>query len=278
VAAPTTAVYFASSVATRAANQEPFASIALRTYLLGGLGAACVALSWIQRSRVAAIAALLGDRTRLLDELVHLGDREHRQLSERLHDGALQYVLAARLDLDDVRAEAPADAVERIDHALAQAARLLRSTVSELHPDLLERTGLASALRSLAVASARGNLAVDVDLDGWPGGLRTTADPLLFGAARELVGNAVKHAGAERIRLSLAYHGTTARLVVADDGRGIEAGERQHRLDEGHIGLYSQAVRIEAAGGTLSVVGAPTGTVATVELPVTATPATPSPG
>jgi signal transduction histidine kinase len=56
--------------------------------------------------------------------------------------------------------------------------------------------------------------------------------------------------------------------VVADDGRGITDDERRRRLDEGHIGLYSQALRIEAAGGTLSVVGAPTGTTATVELPL----------
>jgi two-component system NarL family sensor kinase len=267
VAGPAVAVYFATSWATQAANEEPFASIALRTFLLAAMAAACVGLSWIQRSRVATIGGLLGDRTRLLDELVHLEDREHRQLSERLHDGALQYVLAARLDLDDVRAVAPGEAVERIDHALTEAARMLRSTVTELHPDLLERTGLARALRTLAVATARSDLTVDVAADGWPDDLRTPLDPLLFAAARELVGNAVKHAHAGHIQLALGQDRDAVHLVVADDGRGISDDERRRRLDEGHIGLYSQALRIEAAGGTLSVVGARAGTVATVDLP-----------
>ena len=50
---------------------------------------------------------------------------------------------------------------------------------------------------------------------------------------------------------------------------GIDPG---HRLEEGHIGLASHALRVEAAGGRLAVgPGAPTGTVATVELPLPAT-------
>jgi signal transduction histidine kinase len=58
-------------------------------------------------------------------------------------------------------------------------------------------------------------------------------------------------------------------LVVTDDGRGIVDEERRRRLDEGHIGLYSQTVRVEA-GGALTVVGSASGTTGTVVLPVEA--------
>ena len=267
VVVPTVIVYLIASLATQAANDEPWESIVMRTFMLAAVGAACVGLSWIQRSRVRAIGRLLEERTRLVDELVNLEDREHRDLSERLHDGALQYVLAARQDLDDLRQGPAEEAVDRIDHALTETSRMLRSTVSELHPAVLERAGLARALRDLAVATARRDLTVDVDVDDWPDGMRTPVDTLLLSAARELLSNVVKHADARRARISLGLHGDWARLAVADDGRGVSDQARQQRLDEGHIGLYSQTLRIEAAGGTLTVVGDASGTVATVVVP-----------
>ena len=78
VAAPTIAVYLVSSVLTKSANAEPWESILLRTLVLIGLGCGCVALSWVQRSRVRTIGALLRDRTSLLNELIGTEDRERR--------------------------------------------------------------------------------------------------------------------------------------------------------------------------------------------------------
>ncbi|GAA2881452.1 hypothetical protein GCM10010472_44460 [Pseudonocardia halophobica] len=55
-------------------------------------------------------------------------------------------------------------------------------------------------------------------------------------------------------------------MVVADDGVGIGPGAAGP--GGGHIGLASHAVRIEAAGGCLTIApGASSGTVVTVEVP-----------
>ena len=277
VVIPTVLVFLGSSVTTQTSNDEPWASIALRTAVLAGVGAACVVLSRIQRSRVAAIGGLVRDRTGLLDDLMHLEDRERRELSERLHDGALQYVLAARQELDDVRDGADLTAVARVEQALVESSRLLRSTVTELHPAVLDHAGLARAVRELAAAQSRPDLSISVELGDWPDGVRTTVDALLFSAARELLSNVVKHAGADSATVALGLYGESARLVVADDGRGIDADARQRGLDDGHIGLHSQTLRVEAAGGTLTIAGGPSGTVAIVEVSGTlALPAHPS--
>ena len=274
VVVPTVVVYLVASLVTQAANDEPWESIILRTFMLASVGVACVGLSRIQRSRLAAIGGLVEDRTRLLDELVHLEDRERRDLSERLHDGALQYVLAARLDLEDLHGPSADEAAARIDHALAESSRILRSTVSELHPAVLEHAGLARALQDLAAATARSDLTIEVDVDDWPEALRTPVDALLFSAAREFLSNVVRHADAHHARVTLALAGNLARLVVADDGRGMAKGARQQGLDEGHIGLHSQTLRVEAAGGSLTVAGEAAGTVATVLVPVKPLPGT----
>jgi two-component system, NarL family, sensor kinase len=272
VVVPTVVVYFASSAAARIANTEPWDSIALRTVVLAGLGAGCVLLSRVQRSRVVTIAALATDRSRLLAETVRIEERERRDLAEHLHDGALQYVLAARQDLDDVRASGDTRAVDRIDEALRESALLLRSTMTELHPAVLEQSGLASALADLTRSvGARRGMAIAVDTAGWPADVRTSADPLLFATARELLTNVAKHAAAEHVELTAELADRIARLTVLDDGVGIDETVLAQRLAEGHIGLASRRVRLEAAGGMLRIQPRqPRGTVAVAELPVEA--------
>lgn len=267
---PTVVVYVGASIATRAANEEPWGSLLLRSFVLVGAGLACVALSYVQRSRVLTIAEPAGDRSRLVTELITLEDRERRELSEALHDGALQYVLAARMDLDDLRDTADTDSVERLDHALSESAKLLRSTVTELHPAVLAQAGLARALDDLTRSlTGRGGLVPTLVTDRWPDDLRTAVDPVLYAAARELLTNVVKHASATAVRVDLDIVGAVAVLRVTDDGVGVPTGALGEKLKAGHIGLASQRTRIEAAGGGLDVLGVrPHGTEATVRLPL----------
>jgi len=270
VVLPTAAVYFLAAVATQEANAEPWTSLLLRTLVIVGVALGCVGLSRIQRSRVRTIGRLAQARSGLLAELTGLEERERRALSEHLHDGALQYVLAARFDLDDARETGDPAAFDRLEQALAESTRLLRSTVAELHPAVLARAGLPSALRDLATAAAaRGGLAVTVDAEGWPMGERTEADPLLYRTAAELLNNVVKHAQAASAVVTLELADGTARLVVADDGVGMPENAAGGALRRGHIGLASHTLRIDAAGGRFtSAANRPHGTVVTVELPV----------
>jgi len=270
VVVPTAVVYFLAAVATREANVEPWTSLLLRTLVIVGVALGCVGLSRIQRSRVRTIGRLAQARSGLLAELTGLEERERRALSEHLHDGALQYVLAARFDLDDARETGDPAAFDRLEQALAESTRLLRSTVAELHPAVLARAGLPSALRDLATAAAaRGGLAVTVDAEGWPAGERTEADPLLYRTAAELLNNVVKHAQAASAVVTLELADGTARLVVADDGVGMPENAAGGALRRGHIGLASHTLRIDAAGGRFtSAANPPHGTVVTVELPV----------
>jgi two-component system NarL family sensor kinase len=273
---PTTIVYGVAAVITQTANEEPSAVVALRIAVLAGLSIAAIGLTELQRSRVLTIATLVQDRTHLLAELTDLAERERREMAEQLHDGALQYILAARMDLEDLRDgdeltdRAALSSVERLDEALRESASLLRSTVTELHPAVLSASGLASAVATLATTAAqRAGLGLQLDLDGWPADRRDSLDLLLYTAAREFVANVVRHARASEMSVRLRISGGTAELTVADDGLGIDRQQVADRLAAGHIGLTSNRIRIEAAGGFLSIEnGSPRGTVAAVTLPL----------
>ena len=268
IAIPTVAAFLATAWITKSDNHEPWASILLNTTILAGLAGGSVALSRIQRSKVEMIARLAQQRTQLLDELAGLEKREREALAERVHDGALQYVLVARQDLDDVRSGS-VDAVDRVQSSLKEASQLLRDVARELHPEVLARLGLKSAIAHLAASiSARPNLALEVDSQTWPDDERTDADHVLYGAAREILTNAIKHARAQKIHVELGRDAGIALLRITDDGVGISQTAITRSVENGHIGLTSIRTKVLASGGQFDVRANSPGTEITISIPL----------
>lgn len=268
VVAPTVLVFLVSSIAARAANDEPWTSVALRTFVLAGLSVAAVLLCRVQQARVVAIGTIASDRARLASEMVVVEDRERSALAEHLHDGALQYVMSARQDLAMAQQGDPI-AFDRVEQALRETSGLLRDVTRELHPAVLEQVGLGPAISTLTQAAGdRHGLKTHVDVSAWPR-RRTEGDRILYATARELVSNVAKHARATFVSVSLRLDAGRATLVVRDDGIGINEGSARACVEDGHIGLASRRTRLAAAGGELTLDGSTShGTTATAVLPL----------
>ncbi|MFF0215923.1 sensor histidine kinase [Streptomyces vinaceus] len=227
-----------------------------------------IAVSRVQERRLASVAALTVSRSVLLQDVVSAESRERRAVAESVHDGPLQTVLAVRQDLGQARKDPDGGSayVDRAYELLADVERELRQVTVTLHPSVLEQAGLAAGVRTLAeTASERGGIAVDCALDRTR---RTPADPMLFGVARELLGNVVRHARATHVRVGLRDTGTAVILEVQDDGVGMDPGVLADRLAEGHIGMASQRARIEALGGRMELLPVERGTWVRVTVPV----------
>lgn len=87
----------------------------------------------------------------------------------------------------------------------------------------------------------------------------------LYRCARECAVNVAKHAAADSVDITLDSDEVGIRLVVRDDGIGIPAGALAR--SDGHLGLALLREAATDLGGSLSVEGAPGGTVVTVSLP-----------
>jgi two-component system NarL family sensor kinase len=272
IAVPTVAAFFVVNWVDQAANgDEPWGSMLSTTGVMFGLAAGSVALSWIQQTNSRTIAKLAEERTHLLEEVINLEKRERQTLSERLHDGALQYVLASRREMEEVR-EGSGEAMDRVDSALAESSRLLRDVVRELHPEVLARSGLKAAITALADGiAARTDLDVHFASDGWPDDLRTDADHLLYSAAREFSTNAIKHAKAQNLRFALRQADGRAFLCVADDGVGTPIERLALSVERGHIGFASIRAKVLAVGGVLDI-HSPPGTEIAISVPLQTTP------
>ena len=196
--------------------------------------------------------------------IVTASDEARRRIERDLHDGTQQRLvslgLAARAALADVAADRGDLRAElsRVAAGLADAVAELQDFSRGIHPATLSERGLGPALRTLARRSA-----VPVDLD-----VTTNArypEPIEIAAyyvASEALANAMKHAQASRIEMSLTTRNGSLLLSVRDDGVG---GANPARGS----GLAGLADRVEALGGSIHVHSAAgTGTHITVDLPL----------
>lgn len=215
------------------------------------LAVATTALCFVLARRALRVKALQEVRRQLVSEAMQADERRSREVAEHLHDGPLQTLLAARLELDEARERNPDPALDIVYEALQETATGLRSTVTQLHPQVLAQLGLTSAVRELLKQfEARTQVAVDADLEevGKP-----ESQQLLHRAARELLTNVGKHAGAKTVQVRLNRNGDRLNLTIADDGRGFDPAVVGQSVADGHIGLGSLVARFDAMGGAIDI-------------------------
>ncbi len=214
------------------------------------IGFTAVVLANLLTRRRERIADLSTARGRLVAQAVAAEERTRKQVADTLHDHAIQNLLTARQDLVDVRGGDP-DALDRAEEALRLALEQLRNVVHELHPYLLDRLDLPSALQTIAEQQARrGGYKIQVEIDPTVAGVH---DQLIASLIREFLANAATHANASLVKVQAAHRGDTIVLDVIDNGRGFTPQEQTAALREGHIGLASSRERVEACAGTLNV-------------------------
>lgn len=176
--------------------------------------------------------------------LVAAADDERRRIQRDLHDGAQSNLVALGMRLRSLQRGGEAPAVEP---QLAEAVELVQRTIADLRamaqgvrPSSLDE-GLEPALRAMVRS-----VPVPVDLDLDPVAVPEPRATAAYYLAAEAVTNALKHARAGRIGISLTGEAGGLRLAVRDDGAGGP-------VDAIGFGLSAVRDRVEAAGGTLRV-------------------------
>ncbi|OSZ65766.1 PAS domain S-box protein [Hydrogenophaga sp. IBVHS2] len=221
--------------------------------------------------RSQAERALRRYRRELSELTQRLLDQEKtttRRLAQTLHDQLGQTLGAIRLSFDALCSMRPADADTRwvarehklgelVDTAIAE----VRQALVILRPPLLESAGLEAALDN-EVRNRRGD-AGPVELElvvsteacqrRWPAEVEYAA----FMVAREALSNALLHAGASRVQLTIAGHDDRLCVSVQDDGVGLSEHLEQGR--PGHLGMVGMRERALAIGARLAVGSGPAG-------------------
>ena len=228
------------------------------------------------RQRTQALTQEMAERQRLEEEILRVSERERRSIGHDLHDSLCQHltatalagqVLAERLEAKGLPEEADAGKVVAL---VEEGIELARSLARGLYPVEIGAEGLMGAFQELADVITKGAKIRCVFECDPPVLIHSgTQAAHLYRIAQEAVRNALKHAKARRIGISLSERDGRIRLAVEDDGVGLpETGATGSGL-----GIRIMAHRAAMIGGTFALEPALTGgTIVTCTLPSQAAP------
>jgi len=131
----------------------------------------------------------------------------------------------------------------------------IRQLSHELHPTALQHTGLAVALQMACEDLSRvSTLDIQLFADGDTADLPPEVALCLFRVAQEGLSNAVRHARAATIRLSLRRRTGDVMLLVDDNGVGFVPSSTRTKSG---LGLHSMVQRLSLVGGILTIDSTP---------------------
>lgn len=207
----------------------------------------------------------------LSGQLLRLQDEEHRRIARELHDGTVQTLSAALMNLS-VLSESPAlrelryerTLVSRTQDFMNQSVKELRTLSYLLHPSVLDELGLVPAVRSwLDGFTERTGIPVDISMPSPMSRLSPEVETALFRIIQEALGNIHRHAHASNASVRLEIENCTINLEITDDGRGFDPARANRKAGVGLPGMRERAVQL---GGSLAVASQPGKTVIRVVL------------
>jgi signal transduction histidine kinase len=203
----------------------------------------------------AAIALQLAEHRRQAEQMAVFEDRD--RIAKDLHDLVIQRLYATGMSLQGatslITSPEVAERVSRSVDALDDTIREIRSAIFALqtHPADRPVSLRAQILHVVQEMTAALGFAPSLQLDG----ALDTLVPAPIGehmltALREMLSNAARHSGADRIDVVVRASGADLELTVRDNGSGIPDGGRRS-------GLRNLAHRAEGLGGALTIHTAP---------------------
>jgi signal transduction histidine kinase len=208
--------------------------------------------------------------------LANAMDAERRRLGRELHTGLGQSLAGIHVHLSIIEdalphpPEAVRKSLDRILTLADTALEQVRGVSRGLYVPAWQTQSLGDALRNLwEVSGISGKFAGSLDIEELPAEPPLDVRRALYLVAQEGISNAIQHADARRVRLSLRAESGRITLEVEDDGSGFRqpAATEQPAASVG-IGLRSLRDLARELGGDLHTSNGPKGAKLTVSLPV----------
>jgi signal transduction histidine kinase len=213
-----------------------------------------VGLEATVRQRNQALLEEMRERGRLEREVIELSEREHRRFGQELHDLVSQELAAIAIDAhflartllaaEHAEAERARQIAWKVDRALTKARNIARGYFTLG----FDAAGLAEALQEIArTAQQSSGLSCVVRCSDNLVMGNEDATVQLFRIAQEAVQNAVRHAAASSITISLERREDLFWLGVEDNGKGLPSEPSR----DSKLGLSIMAYRAGLIGGKL---------------------------
>jgi signal transduction histidine kinase/ligand-binding sensor domain-containing protein len=209
--------------------------------------------------------------TALNERLVTAQEEERARIAGELHDGVLQQLTvlslllgsAKRLHLSEVELK---EKITEVQKKLIEVGTDIRQLSHELHPPVLEESGLPGALTAYCKEfNEAHDILMSCDVDASIRELSVAAALCLYRIAQEALGNVAKHSQAAKVDVRLSRSDGRVSLCVRDDGSGFAPDQA---AESGGLGLINMRERVRPLSGTLELESEPgRGTTVRAEVP-----------
>jgi signal transduction histidine kinase len=219
-------------------------AVVLQSLLLGAL------LLQYRRRRQAERSSI-----NLSRRLITAHEDERRLLARELHDDLSQRLARVAIDASFVASnpgsDAAGDVLANLHPELVRISRDAHDLSYRLHPSLVEDLGVGAALRAECERlSRRTDAMIRENICEVPRAVAGDAALCVYRIAQEALTNAIRHAGADTIEISLDSDSHALRLQVRDNGVGFDLADG---LAGSSLGLSSMKERAQLAGGSLTI-------------------------
>jgi signal transduction histidine kinase len=189
--------------------------------------------------------------------LIAAHEEERARIARELHDDINQRVALLGLELDRIRQNLPASAVD-LKRDIGEANKMIsemgddiQALSHRLHSSKLEYLGLTAAVAGYCKElSDRHGVEIDFHSEGIPKKLPHEISLCFFRVSQEALQNAMKHSGSRRFEVSLVGALNEVNLTVRDLGTGFDP---ESVMKGSGLGLISMKERMKLVGGELSI-------------------------
>lgn len=193
-----------------------------------------------------------------IDAMISGQEKERQRLANELHDNLGSTLATVKLHFQHLRHNKDNAKIEHIEELytktnalLDEAYQKVRTIAHEKNSGVMANQGLLPAVKKLAKkASNRGKLHIEVQDYGLGERLDNALEISIFRMIQELITNAIKHAEASEIHISLTNHDSLLNIIIEDNGKGFNASVLPKK--EG-MGLRSIEKRVEHLQGTFEI-------------------------
>ncbi|MBL7747418.1 MAG: sensor histidine kinase, partial [Chitinophagaceae bacterium] len=199
-------------------------------------------------------------------------ENERERIAKDLHDGVGQMMSAAKMNLSAFESELqPGNpeqhtAFQKIIQLVDESCKEVRTVSHIMMPNALLKNNLGAAIRDFVDKLSNKDLKVHVYTEGLDERLDSNIETVLYRVVQECVNNAIKHAGATTLDISLIRDKDGISGTIEDNGKGFDTTDKEKF--EG-IGLKNITTRIEYLKGTVDFDSAPgRGTVVALHVPI----------
>lgn len=198
-------------------------------------------------------------KTLISAEIITL-ENERKRFSQDLHDEIgpnLSTVLLYANIIEPIDPENQ-EIKEKMEEILGNTLQLVRSISKNVIPKYIQEQGLVESVKNMIGnfnLALHGKTNIVLEVESLPPGLNEFENLNIYRIIQESINNAIKHAEAPEIRVTISTSGNKASIIISDNGKGFDYSlvKVNDPKSKAGIGLKNIQNRVIFLGGQLNI-------------------------